>query len=245
MSLKKILKEAPAAHLASLYKQVGAEWHLDLEEEPESARLAEFRNENIKLRQQGEQQAAELKAIREMVEKVVAAPQAAPAGKPEGKPAEAPATLDGQVKHLTQLIEQERQARLTAEKNARRSSWESSFIQAATEAKVRDRSAANVLLALAKTTFVEDDQGGFVAKDEKGLPRYSPKSTEPYSIADFLAEHREGTYKDLFLTPQGGGGRGSGPGGSTPPAGKVIGLSEAPNLIEELAKGGTGIDPTR
>lgn len=236
--LKKRLTSAPSKEIEAFYKKEGDQWVLQLEDDAgESDKLKEFRDSNIKYRQQLEAQGAELTKIKETLEKL--------SPKEEKKDKE-PETLTGKVEHLTKMIEQERQARINAEKRARISVWERSFVEAASKAKVRDDNAAKVLLAMAKQTFREDEKtGDFLAFDEKGLPRYSPNSTAPYSVTDFLEEQKSGDYKDLFAQPQGGGGRGSGNSFLGGAAKKTVSQADAGNHIDEIAKGEAAVDVKR
>lgn len=208
MGLKKILTAQPPAELASLYRQQGNEWVLDLEDEGAPAddsatRLKEFRENNIRLAQERD-------ALRRQLEETNAKVQ------PREQEAR---TLTERLAHLETAWKQSEQQRAQAESMARTERFRGDFNQLATKHKVRDDNAARVLFAMASQTFKEKD-GSFVPLNEKGETIYNPKTTQPLALEEWIDSQRSGPYKDLFSQPQGGGGRGSAVAGGDA-AGKI------------------------
>ncbi len=214
--------------MASLYKQQGNEWILDLDDDPapppqETERLREFRENNI----------AAQRRIKELEEQMTRLA-------PESNKAK---SLEEQVAQINRTLQDERAARDAAEKRARAESFKSSFSGATNTHKVRDDAAARALFAIAQSTYKPQEDGSFVPYEGEKIvySRQRGKETEPMAVDEWVQTQREGSFKDLFVQAQGGGARGSSVTGGAPAARLSLTRTEAakpnPEQFAAMQKG--------
>lgn len=198
MALKKKLTSAPEATIQALYKKISDhEWVLDLEEEStdtsgHNQRLAEFRENNIRLLRENEEVKKRLADLEAKSAPLIS----------EKKGAE------DRIAILEKKYEEETKARTLAEQRARQENFKSGFMNHLQRHKVRDDKAGSLLHSLALQTFKEKE-GSFVPVDEQGNTIYSKKTAQPLSVEEWIEERKSSDYKDLFLQPTGGSARGS------------------------------------
>jgi alanyl-tRNA synthetase len=228
MKLKQILTTAPEAAIAQFYTQQGDKWVLDLEGDgAPDPKLTEFRDRNVTLVKEREELLAKLKAAEESAQKAA----------PKVKESE---SLAEEVKRLKEEWQNSQQKTVAAEQRAREEQFRGSFLQTATKHKVRDETAAKVLLAMAKQTYKEKE-GAFIPLAEDGRPLYSKKDvTAPMPIEEWIEAQKAGEYRDLFAQPSGGGAKGSA-GSLIGNFSKTVPMANMGNFIDEVAKGEVGV----